>query len=297
MKTTLIIAPAYITVQADVRALPKGNEEVVVNRMEEVPDGFGLLCSQVFQAFGFPYIPASVIGENVYGEKIREFGERHGIEFAYESEEDMGSVLEFKDEAGNTAKMRVPGCELDVIYDQLAEEDTDEIGMIAVSADMMNGNTPDDLLEYLFRADRPLTVYINDSIGYCKDDAVADLLERNPVIITEEKYLKEQTGAEELNEAMELLQKQTKQAVIVLQQGTGVFLQKENERTMAEESAKIDADLFAAVFAAAGSAGLHINRRIAYALELAKGRYTRKHLESGRWDYEKQKLKESILEK
>ena len=297
MKTTLIIAPAFITVQADVRNLPKGNEEMDVISMQEVPSGYGLLCARIFQAFRFPYIPASVIGTNVYGDRLLEYGEKQGILFTYTSEEDMGSVLEFRDPEGNTVRMRVPGCELDVDYDSLAEEDIDEIGRIVLSADMLNGETADDLLEYLFRTEKPASVWMNDSIGNMNDDLVSDLLERKPLIITEERYLKELTGiGDDLKEAMEVLQKQTQEDVIVISDGTGVFVQSGSARTLAEETRHIDAELFAALFAAAGAAGLSVRAGTAFALKLAAERYTRKHLDQGRWDFEKQKLKESILE-
>ena len=293
----MIIAPAYMTVLADVKTLPKGNEEMDVISMQEVPSGYGLLCSRVFQAFRFPYIPASMIGTNVYGDRILEYADRQGITLTYTCEEDMGSVLVFRDPEGNTVDMRVPGCELEVDYDALAEEDIDEIGRIVLSADMLNGDTADDLLEYLFRTEKPAEVWMNDSIGGLNDDLVSDLLERKPLVVTEERYLKELTGiGDDLKEAMEVLQKQTQEDVVVLQNGTGVFLQHGSERTLAEETGNIDAELFAALFAAGGAAGLSVRRRIAFALKLASDRYTRKHLDQGRWEYEKQTLKENILE-
>ena len=297
MKTTLIMAPAYMTIQADVRRLPRGNEELEIIDTKEMCGGFGLLCAEVRQLFCFPYIVASLSGSGMYGEKLREYAETRGIAFPYLSEEEAGSVLVFREPGGRTMTMRVPGCEYDISYYDLAEEDSRDFDKIIISSDMLAGETPEDVLDYLYRAERPVEFVVTDETGSLDPELLEDLFARKPAVILEDIRLAELTGIrDDLKKAAEILQEKTQADCIIVRSGTGVFLLHEGELTLAEETGPVDVQLFAALFSAVRSSGLTTKNSILYALSCAADRYTRKHLSEGQWEYEKQKLKEMIVE-
>ena len=287
-----------MTVEAEVRELPKRNKEPEVTGLKERPGGFGLLCAEVYAQYRFPFTAASLIGGGVYGDRLLAYAEEKSIDFPYRTDGFTGSVLHLKDPAGITMKMRVPGCEYDILYDELCEEDPDEIGKILVSGDMLTGEAPEDVLEYLFRIEKPAELAVTESLENITEDALNDLLERKPLIIAEDRYLGPLCGSPgDLKSTCGQLCALTGKDVIVLQRGTGVFVAHGKELTLLKQKEAVDSELFAAVVSAALSAGLTVIKAAVYAASVSSDPHARSRLAQGKWEYERQKLKEAILEK
>ena len=71
MKKTLMIGPSYVDINAKVRKLPKGNEDMDILSTSQKISGSGYVCANVFEKLGMDYELISPVGEGVYGDAVK----------------------------------------------------------------------------------------------------------------------------------------------------------------------------------------------------------------------------------
>ena len=66
-----MIGPSYVDINAKVRELPKGNEDMDILSTSQKISGSGYVCANVFEKLGMDYELISPVGEGVYGDAVK----------------------------------------------------------------------------------------------------------------------------------------------------------------------------------------------------------------------------------
>lgn len=224
MKKTLIIGPAVLDLAAYVDHLSKSDEEISPRRTVQRIGGAGFSAACIFEMLGLPYELIAPVGTGVYGDWVRQEAEQHQIRLKIQPEEVSGCTYTLIDPQGNRGMMAVPGAESVFRADDLKEIDPDEIGNVLVSAELLEGEGREELLETLQAYSGRIFLELGGRGVLLDETARSALYALHPTLyLTEEEagILTQNQEYADLLDAVRSISAETQASVVVLLQDGG----------------------------------------------------------------------------
>ena len=136
-----MIGPSYVDINAKVRELPKGNEDMDILSTFQKISGSGYVCANVFEKLGMDYELISPVGEGVYGDAVKKQALEDHIALQYVDEMMNGCTYTLHDLHDETSRFIMPGAEY--YYSRYFVDDysADEIRSVCVFGDMLTLDT------------------------------------------------------------------------------------------------------------------------------------------------------------
>ena len=247
MKKTLMIGPSYVDINAKVRKLPKGNEDMDILSTSQKISGSGYVCANVFEKLGMDYELISPVGEGVYGDAVKKQALEDHIALQYVDEMMNGCTYTLHDLHDETSRFIMPGAEY--YYSRYFVDDysADEIRSVCVFGDMLTLDTQctSELVETL--EDLKKTIYFvpNGCSQNIEQEVLDAIYSFHPVLYlmdTEAYYLANEYSGELRDTACHLYEK-TNAMVMIVKQGEGVFVYDGEESYLAPCKEKIEYDM------------------------------------------------------
>lgn len=269
MKKTLMIGPSYVDINAKVRQLPKGNEDMDILSTSQKISGSGYVCANVFEKLGMDYELISPVGEGVYGDAVKKQALEDHIALQYVDEMMNGCTYTLHDLHDETSRFIMPGAEY--YYSRYFVDDysADEIRSVCVFGDMLTLDTQctSELVETL--EDLKKTIYFvpNGCSQNIEQEVLEAIYSFHPVLYlmdTEAYYLANEYSGELRDTARHLYEK-TNAMVMIVKQGEGVFVYDGEESYLAPCKEKIEYDMHLALFLVAKQCGIDTKNALMFA--------------------------------
>lgn len=267
MKKTLVIGPSYVDINAKVRELPKGNEDMDILSTSQKISGSGYVCANVFEKLGMDYELISPAGEGVYGDAVKQQALEDHISLQYVDEMMNGCTYTLHDLHDETSRFIMPGAEY--YYSRYFVDDysADEIRSVCVFGDMLTLDTQctSELVETL--EDLKKTIYF--APNGCSQNIEQEVLEAiysfQPVLYLMDTYYLANEYSGELRDTARHLYKKTNAMIMIVKQGEGVFVYDGEESYLAPCKEKIEYDMHLALFLIAKQCGIDTKNALMFA--------------------------------
>lgn len=298
MDKTLIIGSVHTDIIAEVKELPKGNEDFKVNNTYETVGGSGFVSAEIFHLFGFPYDLLAPVGTGVYGDKVQASMKEKGIPVECYTPETDGCTYHLKDEEGNESVIFVPGAEYSFDHSYTEDVYPDEIDNLIVSGDLLAGDGASDLLETIDDLGKPVYYILGERIEDIPEEAHDALFKMHPVLYLneEEAWYLSHEKEKDLQKTSALLYQLTNSPVVIVKDGEGTYYYEKDQSFLVPERKKINTLFHCGAFVCARNAGASVRD----ALVLANAFATANHgALPDEWDMRdiKQKLIDIITKK
>ena len=261
-----MIGPSYVDINAKVRELPKGNEDMDILSTSQKISGSGYVCANVFEKLGMDYELISPVGEGVYGDAVKKQALEDHIALQYVDEMMNGCTYTLHDE---TSRFIMPGAEY--YYSRYFVDDysADEIRSVCAFGDMLTLDTQctSELVETLEDLKKSIYFVPNGCSQNIEQEVLEAIYSFHPVLYlmdTEAYYLANEYSGELRDTARHLYEK-TNAMVMIVKQGEGVFVYDGEESYLAPCKEKIEYDTHLALFLVAKQCGIDTKNALMFA--------------------------------
>lgn len=271
MKKTLIIGPTYIDIISNVKELPKGNEDINILSSFQNVSGSGYHAAIIYNNLNFDYDLISPIGEGIYAEEIQQQVEVDNIPFNYHINAMNGCTYTLQDSNHETSRFIMPGAEYE--FDRNFTEDIypDEIKQVLIFGDMLTGSeeSVNDLCMTLEDLDKPLLFVPNNRSQDILDSVLDFILMSQAIVITTdtEAYYLANEYSGEMRDVATHLNEITKNTVIIVKQGEGIFVKENEDSYFVDHTEHIDMDTLTVFYTIALECGVDAKNAIMFASE------------------------------
>ena len=272
MENILIIGSAHTVIGSRARSMAEEKENIAFEETGQSAGGSGYKASLFVAKMGFPYLAAFAFGNGVYADFMRKAAEENNIHVLGESEETAGCSYDLSDDTGGSGRFIVSGGEYAFSPSYLKTVNPEEIAAVIVFSDMLADRDAMEIYNVIEQIDAPIFLVISERGGEIDQRILLSMFALSPTVICEEEYASSliEADCKSLDETAAEIVRYTFSRVMICTKKNGVYYHDGEVQFRCEAHDEYDADLFAAAFVLAKTAGLDERNSCYFALETAE---------------------------